>query len=150
MNIYLAARYSRRLELCEYRRELERRGHRVIARWLDGSHQITADGKPVGEDSEALIEGDDNGQTDTAARLRERFALEDIGDLEACELCICFTEPTRSGHSRGGRHVEMGYAIAANKEIWVVGHRENLFCWLPTINFFEHFTHCLGHLSPVL
>ena len=37
---YLAARYSRREELCGYRADLQRLGIEVPARWLNGSHQL--------------------------------------------------------------------------------------------------------------
>lgn len=57
MKIYLAARYSRREELCGYRSELEARGHRVQARWLNGEHQLSNEGTPIGENGEALVEG---------------------------------------------------------------------------------------------
>ena len=39
MKIYLAARYSRREELCGYRSELEAIGHTVTSRWLNGKPQ---------------------------------------------------------------------------------------------------------------
>lgn len=40
--IYLAARYTRREELCAYRAELEQAGFTVTSRWLNGDHQIDA------------------------------------------------------------------------------------------------------------
>lgn len=39
MNIYLAARYSRRLELGNYAALLESLGHEITARWLSGAHE---------------------------------------------------------------------------------------------------------------
>ncbi len=49
MIIYLAARYSRRMELCSYRTQLADHGIAVTARWLDGSHQLGNDGMPLTE-----------------------------------------------------------------------------------------------------
>jgi hypothetical protein len=40
MNIYLAARYSRREELCRYRESLRSLGYRITSRWLDGGHEL--------------------------------------------------------------------------------------------------------------
>lgn len=40
MRLYLAGRYSRRLELCEYRSELTERGFTVVGPWLDGLHRL--------------------------------------------------------------------------------------------------------------
>lgn len=130
MTIYLAARYSRREELCGYRSELEAMGHTVNARWLNGKHQISDGGKPIGDNGEALVE---DGSDDRAAALRQHFATEDLNDVFDCGLLIAFMEQPRSGHSRGGRHVEFGIALGLLKPIIAVGPRENIFNWLPGI-----------------
>lgn len=146
-NIYLAARYSRRLELCGYRAELEMLGHNVTSRWLNGDHQISDAGTPIGESGEALVEGDDGSNSELAARLREHFAQEDIADIERSDVFIAFTEPPRSTASRGGRHVELGFALALNMPVYVVGHRENVFCWLPEVKFFESWDYLLNDIA---
>lgn len=137
MKIYLAARYSRRVELCGYREALQALGHTVTSRWLNGDHQISDTGEALGDGGEALVEGDDGSQTGRAAALRELFAKEDFADVLACDLLIAFTEPPRSSASRGGRHVELGLALGAMKRVWVVGYRENIFCWLEDVRFYE-------------
>ncbi len=139
MKIYLAARYSRRLELCEYRSLLEAEGHQVTSRWLNGQHQISDSGAPIGERAELLVEGDDGGTSAEAIAMRERFAIEDFKDVQSCDLLIAFTEPPRSRHSRGGRHVELGLAMGMMKRVWVIGYRENIFCWLEDVRFFKEF-----------
>lgn len=139
MRIYLASRYSRRLELCEYRSALEAVGHTVTSRWLNGSHQVSDGGTPLTEAGESLVEGDDGGTSPEAARLREQFAYEDFRDVEQCDQLIAFTEPPRSNASRGGRHVELGLALGMRKRVWVVGYRENIFCWLDDVRFFPDF-----------
>lgn len=136
MKIYLAARYSRRLELCGYRAQLQGIGHTVTSRWLNGDHQISDDGQPLGDDGEKLVEGDDGSTTERAAALRSKFALEDINDVHHCEMLVAFTEPPRSSASRGGRHVEFGMALAMRKQLVVIGHRENIFHWPDNIPFF--------------
>jgi len=135
MRIYLAARYSRRLELCEYRDALRALGCDVHARWLDGEHQISDTGAPIGEHGEALVEGDDGSTSAKAAALRLRFAQDDIADVTSADLLIAFTEPPRSSASRGGRHVELGLALDLGIDVLVVGFRENIFCWLPQVEF---------------
>lgn len=129
--VYLAARYSRREELARRRASLHMLGYRVTSRWLDGNHQIDDSGKPIGDDGEALVEGDDA----RGHMLREHFATEDVGDVAAAEIVISFTEAPRSGNSRGGRHVEFGIAIALGKRCIVVGPRENVFHWLPQVEW---------------
>jgi len=107
MRIYLASRYSRREELRDYRRRLQEAGFDVQARWLNGEHQM------------------DNADT------IEAFANDDWEDVNAAECVVNFTEPPRSGANRGGRHVEFGIALARGVRVVVVGHRENIFHWLP-------------------
>jgi hypothetical protein len=139
--IYLAARYSRREELCAYRTDLQNFGYLVQARWLDGGHQISDTGNPIGEHGEALVEGDDGSMSSMAALLRAKFAQDDFEDVSMAQVIISFTEPPRSTASRGGRHVEFGIGLgrADKPRLIVVGHRENIFHWLPRVEFAETF-----------
>lgn len=121
MKIYLAARYSRREELCTYRADLEALGHTITSRWLFGNHQLT--------DEELRADGG-------AVEKRARFAVEDWQDLIAAATCISFTEEPRSGNSRGGRHVEFGAALALGQRCIVVGARENVFHCLLTVEWY--------------
>lgn len=112
--VYLAARYSRREELCRYRADLEALGFTVTSRWLNGNHQV-----------------DEKGLSEEAGRAdRERFAREDFDDVKAADLVVAFTEEPRQTNSRGGRHVELGIAIGLGTPVLVVGPRENVFCCL--------------------
>lgn len=134
MKIYLAARYSRRLELCGYADQLRELGHEVTSRWLDGHDQIPDEGL----------------SPEAAPELRIRFAQEDWADLRRADMCIAFTEPPRSTASRGGRHVELGAALAWGKWVIVVGHRENVFCCLPQVDFAGDWTTALRYVSGML
>lgn len=125
MRIYLAARYSRREELCGYRRTLQFAGYEVTSRWLDGGHHI----------SDAAL-NDDHGDQGFSASQRQRFAEEDWSDLFWADTCISFTEAPRSSASRGGRHVEFGAALAMGKRCIVVGPRENVFHCLPQVEVY--------------
>lgn len=136
MRIYLAARYKRRLELCEYRKQLIGMGHDVQARWLHGGHQISDKGVPIGDGGEALVEAT-GGHSEEGAHLRAKFANDDWEDVTGADLVINFTEPPRAEANRGGRHVEFGIALALGKRVMVIGHRENLFHWLPQVEFYE-------------
>lgn len=122
--IYLAARYSRRLELCAYADELRDAGHTITSRWLAGGHQAPDQGPDPALGVFALAE-------------RRRFAEEDWADLMAADWFVAFTEPVRSGPSRGGRHVELGAALAVGKRVVIVGYRENVFTCLNQVEFHE-------------
>lgn len=130
MKFYLAARYSRREELCGYREQLQAMGHTVTSRWLNGDHQISDTGLNVGNDPEA--------DQFTIAE-RERFAAEDLQDVLAADVLVAFTEPPRSTASRGGRHVEFGVAIGQPMPVAVIGPRENVFHCLPSVLHCETF-----------
>jgi len=128
--IYLAARYSRRLELCSYRGQLEDLGHIVTARWLQGGHQIDDQGRNIGVAGEKAVED--------GSPLAGKFAQDDMDDVARAQVVIAFTEfPGAGGRARGGRHVELGLALAWGRDVAVVGPRENVFCWLPRIQHFE-------------
>jgi hypothetical protein len=143
MRIYLASRYSRRLELCAYREQLRTMGHDVQARWLDGKHQLDNRGTPIGDDGEKLVE---EGADARNGELRAKFANDDYEDVTRADCVISFTEPPRSDASRGGRHVEFGIALAQLTKVIVIGYRENIFHWLPEVLFFETFEEALKTL----
>jgi len=130
LTFYLAARYSRREELCMYRDDLEARGHQVPARWLLGDHQVH------GLEANRAIEGD--GPVPAARAVL--FAEDDISDLLAADVLVAFTDPPRSSTSRGGRHVEFGIALGLRRgtesgpKIFTVGPLENVFYALPDID----------------
>jgi nucleoside 2-deoxyribosyltransferase len=130
VKIYLAARYSRREELLDYRAHLQAIGHEVTSRWLHGNHQI--------DDAGLSVEGEH--------KERVRFALEDWEDLDAADTVINFTETPRSTSSRGGRHVEFGAALAMDKRCIVVGPRENVFHCLPAVEVYANFDEALAAL----
>lgn len=101
-------------------------------------------GSPIGDHGESLVE---DGSDDRAAKLREHFAKGAFFDVLSCDLLIAFTEVPRSGHSRGGRHVELGIALGTMKQVWIVGPRENVFCWLPEVKHHEDFASLLADLG---
>lgn len=142
--VYLAARYSRREELCEYRAQLEQAGFEVTSRWLNGAHQIL-DGQLLGEAAERLVEGESTHED--ASALRERFATEDWDDLMRAHVIVAFTEPPRTEATRGGRHVEWGAALAWGLSAHAVGYRENVFYCLPQVNFHETWVECFDVLA---
>jgi hypothetical protein len=145
VKVYLAARYSRREELCVYRADLHEAGYEVNSRWLNGAHQVYLDGEPLGLEQEALIESGN-----ASPEIRGRLAAEDWNDVLDANVVISFTESPRSGNSRGGRHVEFGAALALGLRCIVVGYRENVFHCLPEVEFFETWADALFSLSKAL
>lgn len=130
-SIYLAGRHSRREELAAYAERLRELGHEVTARWLNGDHQAS-----------------DEQLSDPATHeLAQRYAYEDLHDLSACDLAIFFSERPRSMSSRGGRHVELGWALAYGEmDIWLVGPVENVFHTLSAVRRFASWPEALEAL----
>jgi len=124
---YLAARYSRRAELCGYRDALEEIGYEVTSRWLDGGHDVMLGAEDFSE---------------TCAQ----YAQEDLDDIDCAEVLILFTDPPGSEAPRGGKHVETGYALGTMKPVWVVGPRTNLFYHLPNIHCYETWDDLISRL----
>ena len=110
MRIYLAATYARHPEMRRYRDSLDTmpgRPVRVVSTWIEGEYSDALD--PVKD-----------------PRLAWKLAQRDLEDLDRADAVIAFTE-AGSSSSRGGRHVEFGYALASGKPIYVIGPRENIF-----------------------
>jgi hypothetical protein len=103
MRIYLAARYDRRWEMLGVAASLERVGHDVTSKWIEGGR---------GNDPAVVP------------------AVEDLIDLSQADCLVSFTEAPARGvawAARGGRHVEFGVALATGKRLCIVGPRENIF-----------------------
>lgn len=117
MKFYLAARFSRKAELQGYAKRLEAQGHIVTSRWL-------------GQDDEDSYEK----LSPEKARICGEHDVEDVLNADAI---INFTEPAGvPSSSRGGRHVELGIAIGVKKILIAIGLKENVFHWLPNIEWF--------------
>ena len=64
--------------------------------------------------------------------LWRNLGLIDQEDVLAADALVCFTEPPGDGGS-GGRHVELGMALALGRRVIVVGRREHIFHHLPEV-----------------
>jgi len=106
MRIYLISRHGRRAEMQTYAHELEEMGHEIASSWIFG------DGRDDCECGSAEL---------------ERRALQNMSDLRRSDCCLAFSEPPGSPYDRGGRHTEMGAALAWSKRCILVGPPENVF-----------------------
>jgi hypothetical protein len=115
--IYLAAQYERKEEMRKYRDELSSLGLNVTSRWID---------------NEGQDEGLGINDLDVEYRRGILPALTDTEDIARADVFIMFT----NGLGRGGHHTELGIALAMNKEIFIIGKRENVFHCLSAITIF--------------
>lgn len=124
-SVYFAARYSRRDELNRYRAELDALGIDVTSRWLATEPRIRSE------------YSDDDWR---------ELGLIDQEDVLAADTLVCFTEPDGAG-GNGGRHVELGMALALGRRVIVVGRREHIFHHLPEVDLVESWPEALRLLA---
>jgi hypothetical protein len=131
MRIYLASRYSRKLEMREYAKQAEQCGIRVGTDWLQ---------EP---------EHPDSNLSDLNVETLAKYAQKDWWDIGACDVFVFFAENPLIGTPRGGRHTEFGIALSLGKKIVVIGEPENIFHYLPGIDieFFHTWESALVYLT---
>lgn len=129
MKVYFAAQYALKDILKTRVEELTDRGIEVTSSWLDEPHSPT-------------VKLDDV----SATHLRH-YAVMDLDDIYRADKMIFFSEDPNKGVVRGGRHVEFGYALALGKPILVVGPKENIFHYLPEIQFVKDWGEALDQLD---
>jgi hypothetical protein len=108
MRIYLA---SHDQELAQQAADyLELADHEIVSRWVRKPFNIT--------ESYTLEE-------------RRDIAVMDAFDVSCCDHLVLIAGPEKYS---GGKFVEAGIAMGMGKPVTVVGRRENMLLWHPSIN----------------
>lgn len=103
-SVYLCASFARQEEMRLVRQQIWAQGLAVTARWLD---------MPAAEPSSVAAQG-----------AIAHVCHEDIRTVDAL---LAFTEAPGSAYFTGGRHVEVGIALALARPVYVIGPVENVF-----------------------
>lgn len=115
MLLYLASRFDHVELMALYKGYIEKRTDiQVCSRWIEHHRYVP----------------------------QMQAAIEDFEDIQKCDTLMFFSENPTVGYNSGGRHVELGIALALNKQIWVIGRRENVFHYYP-----ERMKHFSGFLK---
>jgi hypothetical protein len=141
MRYYFAGAYERRAELKAYAERLHaaRIGAMVLSRWLTQDQ--------TGEDAGFKVGGM---ETESARSAAWSYGRRDLEDLSCAQVIVSFT----GEGTRGGRHVEHGYAMALSDSddprVWrprlvVVGPREHVFHCHPATEVYPDFEAFLNH-----
>lgn len=110
MRIYVAAMYSERREMLRVHARLISAGHEPTSRWVGGA-----------EEQLSWAEA----------------AVMDMDDIARADALLGFTLTLGSVFSGGGRHVELGMALATGKRVFIVGGIENVFHHHPCVVRYE-------------
>lgn len=116
---YLASAFKRKAEMAECRAIMQAAGYNVVARWIDEE-----------------AESDDAAPTDD---YRMECALTDLQDVAACDVFVCFIGGVGAGH-----HTELGLALAGGKRIVLIGQKNNIFHYLPLLEYYTDFADFLN------
>ncbi len=108
MKIYLAAPYPMRTDAVSLMHHLESQGHIVTSRWLR---------EPMANDAVS--------------------AQMDLDDVTAADLLLLINPPAWANAGTGGRHTEVGYALALGKAVVVLGVQSNVFHELAQVRVIE-------------
>lgn len=122
--VYLCAAFSRQREMLTHQALCRALGVSVQARWLYAAPDNPDDPSAMGESA--------------------RECLEDIASVDAL---LAFSEPRQSGYWTGGRHVEIGYALALRKRVVVIGPVENVFHAHPSVTRVDSLLDALAALG---
>jgi hypothetical protein len=119
---YVATDFARKEEARQAAGLLERAGLELNATWLTSQPVLIAEG----------LGGELDGEAAEAAR---RVADEDLLDITQSSV---FVQLTSGEKARGGRHVELGFAIAMKlrdpcRAVVAVGPREHAFHYHPSV-----------------
>jgi hypothetical protein len=116
--VYLAAQFERKEEMRKYRDELKELGITVTSRWIEPNLQEEV--LDVNNLAQEWMRG-------------AQYAISDFDDIRRSVTFIMFT----NGLGRGGHHTELGIALTMNRDVIIIGKRENVFHCLSGITVFQ-------------
>jgi hypothetical protein len=114
--------YARLLKL-----ELERQGHECTSRWIASDRKF--------------------GSSDYSDDERRQMAMMDEEDVRRATGGLILLAEMPGHFVPGGKHVEAGIALAVGYPVYVVGRRENVFHWHPSVSVFESIEELFVHLN---
>lgn len=104
LNVYIAAPFQMQEEIRNgIAKQLEERNVNITSRWLTV--------EPIEKTSDEA----------------HSWALKDLYDVDQCDALLAWNPPDWRLKGSGGRHVELGYALAKDKGIVIVGDRSSIF-----------------------
>lgn len=115
MRVYLAGRFSAKLDIAAKAEELKAAGFEITSRWLAEVMNCNAQ------------------LTDVSDSYLLQHAIEDVEDVRRADVTVLFTVEPTTATVRGGRHFESGMAYGFGKLLITCGPIENIFHHLPNV-----------------
>jgi len=109
---YMAAPSELQTRAKEFALILRSEGLFCTSRWMSLNLSFDAHGEP------ALVQ----------------FAQDDLADVEKARILVALNPSSFRYNGTGGRHVELGAALAWDKHVFLVGERTNIFHYHPNVH----------------
>ncbi len=125
MRIYVAASYPNKEAAKELAATLKAMGHEIMSGWVF---------EYEGYGSEPKFENET--ELERFERL-QKSAERDYLEVKASDMIVCITDGENQ-LTHGGRHSELGLAMAWSKEIVILGPREQVFHYHTAIKQYDN------------
>lgn len=130
MKIYIAASFTKREQACRLRDRLIECGFIITSGWLNGQYPLYGNGNNLD---------------------MEKFSQMDLEDVTRAYCVVQITDVSiedknNKQQTKGGRHTELGFALAQGKHVFLLGPREQVFHFHPAV----HQVNELDELIPLL
>lgn len=66
---------------------------------------------------------------------RYQRATQDLIDIATADVLVAYNPSDYARSGTGGRHVELGYAVAKRMPVVLIGARTNVFHYLPSVRY---------------
>jgi hypothetical protein len=117
VKIYIASSFKNALEVRELADKLRQAGFTALCAWAYTDFATSGQFIPDNNEDSVLE------------------ALRDLDEIEEADGVVYYSNGIPS--TTGGLHFEMGYGFGTDKQIAVLGKRESVFYFLPTIDHFN-------------
>ena len=129
ISIYIAARWQDRDRAKAMAKMLTNNGFKITSGWLGRGGLATHHKNQTFEEANRIV------------------AKRDIRDLQKADILVALLPKKYSKKGTGGRHFEFGFAFATYKPIVIVGHRSNVFHYLPRIDQIDRLGQLVNYLK---
>jgi nucleoside 2-deoxyribosyltransferase len=114
LRVFVSGPFEEQQLAREWRNFLQDQGYQVQSGWLD----------------EPAVAAED--LTDEHKGL---LATRDLDDLDDCDVLVAINPESYRRGGTGGRHVELGYALALGKPVFVIGVKSNIYHSYPGVDW---------------